>query len=153
DFIDLNASDAYYLSLPRPYRSARGARFATVDELYRVRGFDARVVEKLRPYVTALPVQDRVAVNANTATDVVLAALYGTDRAKVAPIIAERGAKPFDSREGFVQRMQQEHLPTTNLVDVKSSWFSVRVAVQQDDVQLAAEALVKRRPDGAATIV
>ena len=47
-------SDAYYLSLPRPYRSAH-APLTQVDELHRIRGFDAATVQRLRPYVTALP--------------------------------------------------------------------------------------------------
>jgi general secretion pathway protein K len=64
--IDSNASDAYYLALPRPYRSARAQQYATVDELYRVRGFDARTVEKLRPYGTAIPTPGHKKVNGNT---------------------------------------------------------------------------------------
>jgi general secretion pathway protein K len=129
--------------------------FATVDELYRVRGFDARTVEKLRPYVTALPGAGHKALNGNTASDVVMAAMFGVDREKVAPIIAERRAKPFDSKSALVDRLRQEGLVTLNDLDVKSDWFSVRVSVRQDEVQLGAEALVKREPapNGTATIV
>ena len=155
DWIDPHASDAYYLALPRPYRSARERQFATVDELYRVRGFDARTVEKLRPYVTALPGLGRKSVNGNTASDVVIAAMFGVDRAKVAAIVAERSAKPFDSRNALVDRLRQEGLVTVNDLDVKSDWFSVRVTVQQDDVQLGTEALVRREPiqQGGATVL
>jgi general secretion pathway protein K len=57
DFDDDLASGAgaeggYYLGLPRPYRAAN-APMVQVDELYRVRGFDAAAVARLRPYVTA----------------------------------------------------------------------------------------------------
>ena len=44
-----------------------------VEELYRVRGFDAATVAKLRPFVTALPA--RTPVNVNTAPREVLAAV------------------------------------------------------------------------------
>ncbi len=47
------AEDAYYLSLPRPHRAANRP-LAQVEELYAVRGFDAKAVAALRPYVTAL---------------------------------------------------------------------------------------------------
>ena len=156
DWINPNASDAYYLSLPRPYRSAKERGFATVDELHRVRGFDARTVAKLRPYVTALPEQGHKPVNGNTASDIVLAALAGVERSKVAGVIADREARPFDTTNALVNRLQQEGL-TVQLseVDVASRWFSVRVSVRQDDVQLGTEALVKRAPapDGTASIV
>jgi general secretion pathway protein K len=154
DYIDPNAPDAYYLGLPRPYRSAKSNKYATVDELYRVRGFDARAVEKVRPYVTALPTGTHV--NGNTASDVVLASLCDGDRDKVADIIAERGAKPFDSVQAIQQRLRQASLSVPNEIDVKSDWFTVRVTVQQDDVLLGTEALVKREPlanGGATTIV
>ena len=58
------AEDAYYLGLPRPYRTANRP-LVQLEELYRVRGFDARRIERLKPYVTALP--SRTTVNANTA--------------------------------------------------------------------------------------
>lgn len=156
EWIDPHASDAYYLSLPRPYRAAKAQRYATVEELLRVRGFDAKVVAKLRPYVTALPSAGQTTVNGNTASDVVLAALLATERAKVAPIVAERSAKPFDTRQSLVERLQREGFPVPiDDLDVKSDWFSVRVGVRQDDVQLGAEALVKRAPapDGTAHVV
>jgi general secretion pathway protein K len=47
------AESSYYLSLPRPYRAANTA-VTQIEELYRVRGFDAAAVRKLRPFVTAL---------------------------------------------------------------------------------------------------
>lgn len=156
EWIDPNASDAYYLGLARPYRSARANGFATVDELNRVRGWDPKTVAKVKPYVTALPEQGRKAVNGNTASDVVLAALARTDRAKVAAIVAERDAKPFDSKQALSTRLQHEGLtvPLDDL-DVASQWFSVRVGVRQDEVQLGTEALVKRAPapDGTATVI
>jgi general secretion pathway protein K len=154
DYIDPNASDAYYLGLPRPYRSTHGRPYATVDELYRVRGFDARVVEKLRPYVTALPERGRKTINGNTASDVVLAAVFGVDRAKIAPIVAERASKPFDTKQALSERLQKAGISNSDL-DVKSDWFAVQVSVQQDEVVLGAEALLKRRPapDGAAVVV
>jgi general secretion pathway protein K len=147
-----SGSDAYYLALPRPYRSAHGP-LTQVDELYRVRGFDARAIELLRPYVTALP--DRTPINANTVGARVLAAAFGVEPSKVAGIVAERDRKPFENKGAFAARLGADMLIAVNDFDVSSRWFSVLVRVQQDDVLLGTEALVKRAAPsaGGATTV
>ena len=76
------AEDAYYLTLSPPYRSANRP-LSDVDDLLRVRGFDAAVVERLRAHVTALPGYDRV--NVNTAS------CNGARRPRPGPV-AERSA-------------------------------------------------------------
>ena len=148
-----NGSDAYYLSLPRPYRSAHGP-ISQVDELYRIRGFDAPTVAKLRPYVTALP--DRTTINGNTANERVLAAAFPNSGAKIAALVVERARKPFDSKQAWSERLGKDNLLAVQDFDVKSAWFSVLVRVQQDDVLLGAEALVRREDiakGGAASVV
>ena len=146
------AESAYYLGLPRPYRAAN-AQMVQVDELYRVRGFDAAAIAKLRPYVTALR-GEPTAINMNTAPDVVIAAAFGVPREKVADLVAERRKSPFADKSAFVTAAQRYNLINVlDLVDVKSSWFSVRIQVAQDDVALGAEALVRRDPKGGAVII
>lgn len=145
------AENAYYLSLPRPYRAAN-APMVQVDELYRVRGFDAATVSKLRPYVTAL--RERTAINANTAPDLVVAAAFGVPREKVAALLAGRDKNPFGDKGGFVAAAGRDNLIAVNDFDVKSSWFSVRIQVAQDDVVLGSEALMRRdAPKGTAAII
>jgi general secretion pathway protein K len=51
----------------------------TVDELRRVAGFDARLVDALRPYVTVYPYVNGGGVNPNTAPPHVLALLFYSD--------------------------------------------------------------------------
>jgi general secretion pathway protein K len=135
------AESAYYLGLPRPYRAAN-TPMVQVDELYRVRGFDAKAVARLRPYVTA--VRERTTINANTASDVVVAAALATSRTKATAILAERNAKPFTDKGAFVAAATRAGFIPVNDFDVKSTWFSVVIQVAQDDVQVASEALVKR---------
>jgi len=146
------AENAYYLGLPRPYRAAN-APMVQVDELYRVRGFDAAAVAKLRPYVTALP--ERTTINVNTAPDLVIAAAFGVPREKVAPILAGREKAPFGDKGGFIAATQKANLiDASGNYDVKSAWFSVRMQVTQDDVVLGSEALVRRdAPKGSAAII
>jgi general secretion pathway protein K len=138
------AEDAYYLSLARPYRAAN-VPMVQVEELYRVRGFDARAVAKLKPHVTALG--ERTRVNVNTATETVLAALLPDKQGKVADIVRMRRTKAFRTDADIAAVVGTE---SAAAFDVKSAFFSVRIQVSQDDVQLATEALVKRAAPSAA---
>lgn len=151
------AEDAYYLSLARPHRAAN-REMAQVEELHRIRGFDAAGVAKLKPYVTALAVPanpaDRPTLNANTASDVVLQAVLQVPREGLAKLLAERRANPFRSAEDLQARMQPLGVDArAKGLGVKSAHFLVRVAVSQDEVQLASEALVRREPGGATAII
>ena len=137
------AEDPYYLSLPKPYRAANQP-LVQVEELYRVRGFDARAVAKLRPYVTALP--GRTTVNMNTASDLVLAAILPQlSSDEIAQLTRVRRVKPFRTKGEIAQAAKKAPADAINRdLDVRSAFFSVRIQVAQDDVQLAIDALVAR---------
>lgn len=142
------AEDAYYLGLARPYRAANRP-LAQVEELYRVRGFDARTVAKLRPHVTALAA--RTAVNANTATEEVLAAILPElGREEVRSLAASRRGQPFKDRADLKARAKKGAAAAFDQdLDVASQHFLVQVGVAQDDVQVATEALVLRNAPAA----
>lgn len=137
------AEDSFYLALPRPYRAANRP-LAQLEELYRVRGFDARAVERLRPFAIALP--ERTPVNANTASAEVLSALLPELPAdEVKSLVAARAARPFRDREEFVKRLSKAPSGAVSAdLDVKSRHFLVVVSVSQDEVRASAEALVAR---------
>jgi general secretion pathway protein K len=146
------AEDAFYLALPRPYRAAN-APMTQVEELYRVRGFDAKAVALLKPLVTALG--ERTRVNANTASEAVLAALLPrASAAQVAAIVTARRARAFRATSEVAALAGKESAAAVGeMLDVKSAYFSIRVTVSQDDVQLATEALVRRGSAAAASSV
>ena len=144
------AESAYYLGLARPYRPAN-APMVQVDELYRVRGFDARAVAKLRPYVTAI--RERTTINPNTAPELVVAAAFGATREQAALLLGDRIKAPFGDKGAFVAAAGRANLIAVNDFDVRSAWFSVRIRVTQDDVDVGSEALVKRDPARGATTV
>jgi general secretion pathway protein K len=136
------AEDSYYLTLPRPYRAAN-APMIQVEELYRVRGFDAAAMAKLKPHVTAL--DTRTAVNVNTADELVLAALLPKVSAdRIVEIMKLQRTKPFRSTAEVAAFLGTDSGVGAANIDVRSSFFSVRIQVVQDDVQLATEALLKR---------
>jgi general secretion pathway protein K len=82
DWIDLDEfrtvggpEDEYYLSQDPPYRAANRP-LLSVEELGLIEGFDVRLVESIRPYVTVYPVVGATGININTAPPHVLALLY-----------------------------------------------------------------------------
>jgi general secretion pathway protein K len=143
------AEDAYYLSLAKPYRAANQP-MKQVEELYRVRGFDAAAVAKLRPLVTALP--GRTAVNVNTAPAAVLAAMLpDVSKDKIAQFVGSRGSRPLKTAQQLAQ--WADPAVAAERLDVKSAFFSVRVQVAQDDVELATDALLRRADNGVTVII
>ena len=159
DWIDANddltstagAENAYYLSLARPYRAAN-VPLVQIEELYRVRGFDAAAIRKLRPHVSALP--GRTTVNINTAGEVVLAALLpAMPGDEIAKLVSGRRGKPIKAKEAIAA--WAKNVPAASLagLDVKSAFFMVRIQVSQDDAELAAEALVRRADNGVPAII
>ena len=151
------AENPYYLALPRPYRAANQP-FVQVEELYRVRGFDAKTVAKLKPYVTALPAQSaRTMINANTADPLLLhAVLPNVPSSALVALASQRVVKPFQTAAAVqLWAAALDPKATTGALDVKSAYFGVHVQVAQDDVQLATDALVQRALPGqpAATFV
>lgn len=149
------AENAHYLSLNRPYRTAN-QRIAQIEELYRVRGFDAAAIERLRPHVTALPTtsaQPRTPININTASEVVIAAVFEgkVPRDQIVERIAVRRSKPFAATNDIAQWVPKADSRAVNELAVKSDFFGVRVHVTQDDVHVAVEALLQRNPQNGAT--
>lgn len=162
DWIDRNedltstsgAENAYYLSLKRPYRTAN-APMKQVEELYRVRGFDAAAVRKLRPYVTALPPGTvRGTVNINTASAVVLQAILPTQPPEdIVKWVAGRKGKPMKAREEIIAWAKNPAPGTLQALDVQSSYFLARINVAQDDVELSTEALLQRTDKAPPAII
>lgn len=145
------AEDPYYLSLRKPYRAAN-APIAQVEELYRIRGFDAAAVAKLKPLVTALP--GNTTINVNTAPEAVLNALFPDLSMQVAQLARERARKPLRSAED-VKAWASGKLTAAleSRVAVRSDFFSVRVHVAQDDVELSTDALIARAANAPPAIL
>lgn len=149
------AENEYYLGLPRPYRAANQA-MQQVEELYRVRGFDAKAVQRLRPHVSALITPVRTKVNVNTATAAVLeAVLHEVPREQLAGLIAMRAKTPMQSTAAIAKATEPKGSTATieQDLDVKSGYFMVSVGVAQDDVRIAGDALVERKPTGATVMI
>lgn len=144
------AEDIDYLGLTEPYRAAN-REMIDVDELMRVKGFDGKAVDALRPFVTALPGGRPTAVNVNTAPKEVLSAVLDIDDAAAKNLVDKRDVKPFSDQADFLSRAKPDFDPSkmTGTVpqfgqdySVQSNFFIVNVRASFGRTQSALNALV-----------
>ncbi|MEP6943462.1 MAG: type II secretion system minor pseudopilin GspK [Betaproteobacteria bacterium] len=138
------AEDAWYLSQSVPGLSAN-APVRRTSELLAVRGLRAQpvVLERLRPFVTALDAPSPV--NVNTADAQVLSAITGLDRTAALALVAQRTQKPFSSVADFRARLPRPDVVVDETsVDVRSNWFEVTIEAHQGDTMARARALLHR---------
>lgn len=142
----------YYAEQTPPYRPAHRF-FLSVDELALVKGMSPDFVQRLRPFLCALPVQTRV--NAHTALAQVLAALSPTVDLATAKAIIEvcQRAKPTTLQAFLNLDLVHNHgLPAESMTMV-SSYFLVKTKVDSDDQRLILYTLLERAVQGDRSIV
>jgi general secretion pathway protein K len=141
------AEDPHYLALDPPYRAAN-RRVIDVAELARVKGFDAGVVARLAPFVTALP--EETPVNVNTAPAQVLQALVpGLSAADATRLVDLRAKRPFVNRDDFMKALpQRPSAPIDAQIDVRSRFFGAETTVRLGRVFAAYRALLRRSERG-----
>ena len=144
------AEDIEYLSLPQPYRSANQP-LQSVDELRLVKGFTAKAVKDLRPYVTALPVP--TTVNVNTAPVQVLAALTNLSASVLQPVLDSRVNQSFADTAKFLAQLPAGTTCPANLCDVKTGYFLVTIDIRYGRLQRRTEALIERTSGKPATVL
>ena len=120
------AESDYYLTLTPPYRAANQP-LQSVEELRLVRGFSAKAVELLRPYVVALPMP--TPVNINTAGARVLSALFTAMPLQTARNLVDQRDNTPDPFTSDAQLQARAGQPPENsqTYDVKTSYFIVDI--------------------------
>lgn len=139
------AENGTYFSQPTPYRAAN-QRLLFVDELIRVQGFDAQTVNRLRPFVTALPARSKI--NINTAPQEVLAALLPD----VAPdalsaLVRTRVTRPLvkiDGDDGVRASLGKVPDAALAMLDNKSAFMTASIAIDYAGTQVRQSALLFR---------
>jgi len=141
------AEDPYYLALNPPYRAAN-RRVIDIAELARVKGFDAGILARLAPFVTALP--EETPVNVNTAPAQVLQALVpGLNAEDARRLVEVRTKRPFASRGDFLKALPQPpSAPIDAQIDVKSRFFGAEANVRLGRVVAGYRALLRRGDRG-----
>ena len=143
------AEDSYYVGRPGAPSLAANAPVRRVAELVSVRGADAVLIARLRPFVDALDAP--TPINVNTApAEVLVAAIGGLDASGAAALVASRTQTPFASIADFRNRLPRPDLNIDEtILAVKSDWFVVSIEARQGDSVARARALFRR--SGAAT--
>ena len=116
------AEDEVYLGAPTPYRSANRL-VADISELRLVKGYEPEVIEKLRPFVVALP--EATPLNVNTASAEVLSAVAANmSLADGESLVETRGEDGFETVAKFTQQneLSGKQLTAAQL-SVESDWF------------------------------
>jgi general secretion pathway protein K len=156
DWIDTNsegpAEDAYYSSLPRPYK-CKNAKLDSVDELNRVRGITPEIFNKLKPFVT---IRSSGFININTAPRELLMALDDDISDSLADsVIRARNEMPFKSKNEIqnVSGFQSIFPRIANLIDVSTDTFSVSATITFNEVTRKAEAILTNRTATSASVI
>lgn len=137
------AEDDFYSRLKPAYRTANRG-FEDISELKLVRGIDTEVFEKLRPFVTVLPVA--TAINVNTAPLEILMSLGpALDRATANMIVETRKVRPFRSiAELRALPMLLGRPLVSQGLTVSSDFFRLEMDVTSGQSTLAARTLLGR---------
>ena len=139
------AEDDYYQSLKPPYRSANRP-LTDIDNLLQIRGYTPQIVERLRPYVSALPGYNPI--NINTASALVIAAvLHDFPLPEIQQIMADRERIPYLDAGDFRKRLTRQELatlPSIDRIDTRSSHFSVLVRIRYNQADVIIRALLER---------
>ncbi len=142
DKVAYGAEDLDYLQMKTPYRAANRP-LTSVDELRLVRGFTPKIVEKLRPWITALP--QNTTININTAPKEVLGALFYTlPPAAIEQLISQR---PYADLSKITQTLPPPpagaSLPSQASYGIQSNYFEVTVVTQFGRYQRVTQALIQ----------
>jgi general secretion pathway protein K len=172
DWIDSNstmesngAEDLNYLGKDPSYRTA-GQYFSSPTELLLIDGMNFELWEKIRRFVTALPVnqlkddskQATFFININTAPLEVLECLNMPDSAAIAEtVISERSDEPFESWGDVEARLagllpthigsgEQPSMPQESwLAGVQSEYFQFSTLAEFGDLRMQMQHLVERK--------
>jgi general secretion pathway protein K len=141
---NVDATDAYYLAQPVPYRSAQRV-FAHVSELRLVRGVTSDVYARLAPYVCALPVDSKL--NVNTASVPLLQTLGTNISPAQAESLWQGGQAHWEA--GFKAQWASQGVVVDQaigdpIVGVASSYFIARSDIELDGVPFTFFSVIQR---------
>jgi general secretion pathway protein K len=148
---EAGAEDAFYASQPVP-GLAGDVPFIRIAEMASVKGVNARALDAVAPFLSALPAA--TPVNVNTAPPEVLATLVdGLDADRLAALVADRGPRPYPSIADFRSRLPNgATLASEAALSVKSGYFYVTVEARQGETIARARALLRRDPGTTTTV-
>lgn len=151
------AEEDYYSRLDPPYRVANRP-LADVSELLLVKGFTPAVVERLRPFVCALPAE--AGINVNTASPDVLAALLpGLTSRAATELFNQRPAQGYATADEFLAQPAFNGVPTADKnrlreqIGVRSQYFQLLADAEIGGRHSILHAVMKRDDSGTLRVI
>jgi general secretion pathway protein K len=151
--------DTYYQLQEPPYWAANGP-LMSVDDLFLIEGFDHKLVEAIRPYVTVEPFAGGGGINLNTAPPHVLSLIYSRDGSHHRLAKKDQVKQILEVREngGLVcgeDLSLKGCTPISNIVPnpifpppiYTASVFTITANAQVGEVRRSIEAVVNRSVD------
>ncbi|WP_288378527.1 type II secretion system minor pseudopilin GspK [uncultured Massilia sp.] len=116
-----------------------------VDDLLAVQGMTPAILAQLKPFLIVLP--EKTALNVNTAPPELLAALIpGMSLSEAGSLVARRKTAAWRDEAAFLSQVRGAEGLSSDVFDVKSSWFLVQSRIRLDRAALNAESLIQRKP-------
>lgn len=152
------AEDAIYLSKNPSYRTA-GQYFQHISELRLVDGINEDSYQRLKSFVTVLPVQGNIPTrfNINTAPAVLLKSLDDRISQKDAINLFQQGNAIFRTVSDFykapaIARYNLSQSDVKILIDSKSQWFQAQSIVQMESAIFQKFALMLRNSNNSSIV-
>jgi len=145
------AEDETYLLLDTPYRAANQP-LADISELRLVKGYNAEVIEKLRPFIVALP--EATPINVNTASAEVLSTVAeDLSTSDGESLVDARGEEGFESVDSFLQdpTLEAKNAAAASL-SVTSQWFLMVSEANIGDGRARLASLIQRSAGGVLVV-
>ena len=133
----MGAESSYYQGLQPPYL-APNTQFHNIEELKRVRGFEGKNFDLIKPYISALPTTQSTKININTTPALVLASIdekldqHAIDdqlKAKFAKMEYFNSVNDLWSLDAFKNIDPDNKQRVMSLLDVKTNYFQAHIEV------------------------
>jgi general secretion pathway protein K len=144
------AEDADYLALNPPYRAANQP-LLDIEELARIKGFNADALARLKPFVTALPAPSQINLNSVSA-EVLSAYVPKLSLNEARDLLAARDEKPFKDAGDAVQRYPTLELPADRF-SVGTQYFLALASAKFDRATVAYQMLLARAGKAGVKLV
>lgn len=138
------AESQTYLALEPAYRSANQA-LTSIENLYRVAGFDDKIIATIRPYVTVLPAASKL--NLNTAPAEILAARFAMPLGEAEVLALSRQQNRFANLDDFINRVPlayRNNITNKDNLTFVSEYFLTVSRAELANANVAYRALLRR---------
>lgn len=144
------AEDSVYLSKTPSYRTA-GQHFVHISELKLIDGITENIYQRLKSFVTVLPILNNTPtkINVNTTSALLLKSLDNRIKQNEALMLYNEGNaanKTLDEffRQPAIANYNLNNEQMRSLIDTKSQWYQAQIGVKMEDSLFQSFALMHR---------